>query len=75
MNKKAFLLIDSLVCLIITVCVSSLCIYTYDQLQMFSENYKQYYENINDKYSNIYHSLENCEKCEIEEDVDLEEDL
>lgn len=73
MNKKAFLLVDSLICLIITVCISSLCVYTYNQLDLYNDNYKLYYENINDEYSNIYHSLENCEKCKIEEDI--EEDL
>ena len=57
MNKKAFLLVDSLVCLIITICISALCIYTFNQVDSYHESYKLYYEDINDNYSNIYHSL------------------
>ena len=74
MNKKAFLLIDSLVCLLITICISSLCVYTFLQIDKYNEGYKLYYEEIKDEYANIYHSIPECEKCEIEE-VDLEEDL
>ena len=74
MNKKAFLLTDSLVCLLITICISSLCVYTFLQIDNYHESYKLYYENINEEYANIYYSIPECEKCEIEE-VDLEEDL
>ena len=72
MNKKAFLLVDSLVCLIITVCISALSIYTFNQVDYYHENYKLYYEEINDRYSDIFHVLSECEKCEIEEDSDIE---
>ena len=59
MNKKAFLLVDSLVCLIITVCISALCIYTFNQVDSYHDSYKLYYEDINDDYSNIYHRRHN----------------
>lgn len=77
MNKKAFLLIDSLICLIVVSCVSALCIYTYQVLDEYDENYKLYYEDINEEYSNIYLSLEECEKCQVEEETeaDLDEDF
>ena len=75
MNKKAFLLVDSLVCLIITVCISALCVFTFNQVDSYHDSYKLYYEDINDSYSNIYHGLSECEKCVIEEEADLDEDL
>lgn len=74
MNKKAFLLIDSLVCLIITVSVSCICLFTCQKLDKQDEIYKMYYENTNDKYKGIYKSLPECVKCQIEIE-DIEEDF
>lgn len=74
MNKKAFLLTDSLVCLLITVCLSCLCVYTFLQLDNYHESYKYYYEDINEEYKGIYQGIPECEKCQIEE-KDTEEDL
>lgn len=76
MNKKAFLLVDSLICIVITVCISCLCIYTYNQLDNFQYTYKMYYEDINNNYTNIYKGLNECVKCSIEEETEgIEEDL
>lgn len=74
MNKKAFLLVDSLVCLIITVCISSICFFTYNQLGKHEEIYKNYYEDLNEKYKGFYNTLSECEKCQIEQE-DIEEDF
>lgn len=73
MNRRAFLLVDSLVCLAIVASISFICFYTYERFDKQDEVYKMYYEKTNEEYKGIYKSLPECVKCQIEED--LEEDF
>lgn len=75
MNKKGFLLVDSLICIIIVSLLSCLCMYTYTQINNFNDGYKLYYENNTDKYKDLYKGLGECVKCQIEEEGEIEEDL
>lgn len=74
MNKKAFLLVDSLACLLIVVGITSICFFTYNQVEKHDEVYKMYYEKTSEKYKDFYRSLPECVKCVIETE-DTEEDF
>lgn len=74
MNKKAFLLVDSLVCLIITVSIATICFFTYKQLDKYDNTYKIYYEENSEKYKDLYKIIPECIKCQIEQ-ADIEEDF
>ena len=71
MNKKGFLLIDSLVSIVIVVSICFLCASTYQNVNNYHDGFDSYKEKIKQKYEDIYSSLGECEKCIIEEDSSL----
>ena len=68
MNRKGFLLVDSLISVVITVCLSLLCACLFKAIDNFNEGYDLYQEEMANEYENIYEYLGECEKCQIEED-------
>lgn len=71
MNKKGFLLIDSLVSVVIVVSICLLCASTYQNINNYYDGYDLYKEKIKEEYENVYSLLGECEKCIIEEDLSL----
>lgn len=73
MNKKAFLLVDSLVCLIVVTSLAFLCFATFNQISKHEEVNEYYYEETTSKYETIFKSMSECIKCEIEENLEEED--
>lgn len=69
MNKKGFLLIDSLIAVFIVCIVAVLCLSVFKSINNFDEGYISYKVEINDELLLIYANLGECEKCLIEEDL------
>ena len=69
MNKKGFLLLDSLVSVVIVVSLSLLCVSTYQNVSNYYDGYHTYKNRLKEEYENIYSMLGECEKCIIEEDL------
>ena len=68
MNKKGFLLLDSLVCVVIVVSLCTFVLGTYQNIHSYYDGYDKYQREIAESYSEIYDKLYECEKCEIEEE-------
>ena len=73
MNKKGFLLIDSLVNIIIVSILCTLCLMSYQNVSSYYDGYDLYKEETNSRYEEIYSKLGVCEKCIIEEDPSVSE--
>lgn len=67
MNKKGFLLIDSLVNIAIVSCIGMLVVMTFNSMINYEKGYLQYQELSNEKLINIFNSLGTCEACLIDE--------
>lgn len=68
MNKKGFLLVDSLITVIVVSISCYLCMYTYKLIDNYEKGYLNYKERINESYFEIFNNLGKCEKCEIEQE-------
>lgn len=68
MNKKGFLLLDSLVSVLIVMALCLLCASTYQNVSNYLDGYHIYKNRMKEEYENIYSMLGVCEKCIIEED-------
>lgn len=69
MNKKGFLLLDSLVSVVIVATLCLLCASTYQNVSNYYDGYHTYKNRMKEEYENIYSMLGVCEKCIIEEDL------
>ena len=67
LNRKGFLLIDSLICVMITslLCVS--CYSIYKAIDNYENAYIEYQTRSNNDLEDIYNSLKECETCELDE--------
>ena len=68
MNKKGFLLIDSLFVILIVTVLATICFNVYKSKEYYIEGYQNYREEMNRTLSDIYNGLVICEKCIIQED-------
>lgn len=68
MNKKGFLLVDSLITIFIVSTMALLCIAIFESINNYKEGYQNYKEETNERLNNLYNSLGACERCIIEED-------
>ena len=68
MNKKGFLLVDSLITIFIVSAMSILCITIFKSINNYKEGYQSYKEETNERLNNLYNSLGVCERCVIQED-------
>lgn len=68
MNKKGFLLLDSLICVTIVVSLCTFVLGTYQNIHNYYDGYDNYQKETAEMYSEIYDKLYECEKCEIEEE-------
>lgn len=65
--NKGFILLDSLICVIIT---SVLCLTCYSLLiaaSEYDEGYKKYIDESNNNIEDIFNNIEECEACTIHE--------
>ena len=68
MNKKGFLLVDSLITIFIVSVMALLCIAIFESIDNYKKGYQDYKEETNERLNNLYNSLGVCERCVIEED-------
>ena len=69
MNKKGFLLVDSLISIFILLAFSSLVLSIYTILDKNTNSYEKYNQRMNDRLDNIYMHDISCKGC-ILDDVD-----
>ena len=69
MNRKGFLLVDSLICIFILLAFSSLVLSIYTIIDKNTDSYERYNQRMNDRLDNIYMHDVSCEGC-ILDDVD-----
>ena len=67
MNKKAFLLTDSLITISILIAMSTLILSLFSIINNQDLVYKNYIEKTNDELENIYSLNDICEVCMIDE--------
>lgn len=67
MNKKGFLLIDSLISVLIVCNLTLLCFSIYQSIIKDHKVYENYVENDNVFYKDLYMNLEYCEGCSLNE--------
>lgn len=67
MNKKGFLLIDSLLTVFIVSSICLLCFSIYKLIGKYEEGYMNYQSISNDEYENIFNNLPICEVCIVDE--------
>ncbi|MDO4197737.1 MAG: hypothetical protein Q4D13_01945 [Erysipelotrichaceae bacterium] len=67
MNKKGFLLLDSLLCVFIGVNMCLLCFSIYRIINSDIDVNRRYNERENDFYYELFNSFEYCERCVINE--------
>ena len=65
MNNKGFLLLDSLINICIVVLLCFLCACTYMCIDNYELGYEEYLERTNEKYENVFGSMEECQKCAV----------
>ena len=68
-NNKGFILLDSLVCVIVTCLLCFLCFSVFTSLDKHYEGYQRYAKDNNEEYEYLFNGLNVCQKCVIEEDV------
>lgn len=68
MNKRGFLLVDSLINVFIVCCLSLLCFAIYKAYNSYTSGYENYQEEMSIFYEDTYNSLGVCEKCIIQEE-------
>lgn len=66
-NKKGFLLLDSLISVFITSIVCIMCYSIYNLIIKYDDGYKEYVNRTNLEMKMIYDSLADCEVCIIDE--------
>ena len=67
LNKKGFLLLDSLICVCITSLVCVLCFSIYEAIINYDDGFNRYQILLNEELENIYNTLPDCEVCIIDE--------
>ncbi len=70
MNKKGFLLIDSLITVFIVTIVCFLCYSMYHVILNYKQGYINFQENSNINLEKIYSNSYECEVCEIIDESD-----
>ncbi len=70
MNKKGFLLIDSLITVFIVTIVCFLCYSMYHVILNYKDGYINFQENSNINLEKIYSNSYECEVCEIIDESD-----
>ena len=73
-KSRGFILIDALICVLITGLVCTMCYSMYNSIVIYEESYLNYQNNSNENLENIYNSLSGCEICIIEEEETDESD-
>lgn len=68
MNKKGFLLTDSLISVVVISAMAIFCISLFSAYSNYQTGYENYLEETNDRYKEIFWELEQCEKCQIVEE-------
>lgn len=71
MNKRGFILLDALVGVFIVCILSSITINVFFSYKNYKEGYANYKEDINERYEDIFRIQKGCERCLIEDEVDL----
>ena len=73
MNKKGFILIDSLINVLIVTLLSFLCLYVYRALDNYEKGHEEYLERSNERYDEVFYRQEVCVRCVPKEDPSTSE--
>lgn len=65
--NKGYMMVDALICVLISVYISCMCIDVYRSIDNYDKGYISYIEESDDYYSQVYMSLDDCEPCSIDE--------
>lgn len=68
MNKKAFLLMDALINVLIVSLLSFLVMSVYRQYDNNRNTYDKYIERSNNRYEELYGGISECISCTVKED-------
>lgn len=66
-NKKAFLLIDSLISVFVTCILCVTCFAIYNSIFKYEQGYIEYQSKSNENLEYIYNNLYECEACVLDE--------
>lgn len=66
-SNRGFLLLDSLICVSIVTVLCVLCTMIYASMLGYGEGYERYQERSNRHLADIFHALEECEACAVDE--------
>lgn len=67
LNKKGFLLVDSIICVLIVTLIAELCFSTYKTIINDENTFDNYVHKQNNYYEYIFDNLDECEACHINE--------
>lgn len=65
MNKKGFLLLDSLINVLVVSSLCLLCFSVYKSVCYYKDGYESYLNESNEQYDLLFSNLKECEKCKI----------
>lgn len=67
LNKKGFVLLDSLICVLITSILCLTCYSLFISINNYDDGYKEYIQQSNENLQETYNSIGECEACTIDE--------
>lgn len=67
MNKKGFLLVDSLITVFITSLLCVACYSIYHSIILYEEGYINYQNRSNENLEYVFNNMQSCEGCKIDE--------
>ncbi len=65
MNRKAFILWDSLFIPVLTIFIVSMCLSLFNALKNYNEGYDEYLRKSNEKFEALFQGIQSCEKKDI----------
>ena len=73
MNKKGFLLVDSLISVLIVSSTAIMSFGVFRNVKNYYEGYDNYQKEVAENYESIFSELTKCEKCVIEAEEEKED--
>ena len=65
--NKGFMLIDSLICIVISISICLLVQMIFNSITAYEDGYERYLYRMNENLESIFESLETCEGCKLDE--------
>ena len=74
LNKKGFLLVDSLINVVIVSSLCLLCFVSYKAIDNYYKGYDNYIEESNNRYTYIFNSIGECQRCVVTKEDSLRQE-